>query len=114
MRPRAADPPENDEGAFGVQRASFQPRLTFGSGPEQVWIDKAKENFRHGEYGLAERYFGKPSRTGTAMSEAWLGLAASYDHLKRFDEADRAYELLAKDGWHNADRSSTISAIITC
>ncbi len=69
---------------------------TFGSGPEQIWIDKAKENFRHGEYGLAERYFRQAVEERHNNVEAWLGLAASYDHLKRFEEADRAYEVLRK------------------
>ncbi|MGO8955536.1 MAG: tetratricopeptide repeat protein [Rhodomicrobium sp.] len=69
---------------------------TFGSGPEQVWVEKAKDNFRHGEYGLAERYFRQAIEERRSNAEAWLGLAASYDHLKRFDEADRAYEVLKK------------------
>ncbi len=69
---------------------------TFGSGPEQVWVLKAKENFRHGEYGLAERYFRQAIEERHSNAEAWLGLAASYDHLKRFEEADRAYEVLKK------------------
>jgi Flp pilus assembly protein TadD len=69
---------------------------TFGSGPEQVWISKAKESFRHGEYGLAERYFRRAIEERHSNAEAWLGLAAAYDHLKRFDEADRAYEVLQR------------------
>jgi Flp pilus assembly protein TadD len=28
--------------------------------------------------------------------EAWLGLAASYDQLRRFDQARRAYDVLIK------------------
>jgi Flp pilus assembly protein TadD len=69
---------------------------TFGSGPEQVWVNKAKENFKRGEYGLAERYFRQAIEERHGNAEAWLGLAASYDHLKRFEEADRAYEVLTK------------------
>ena len=33
-----------------------------------------------------------PSNCRPKDAEAWLGLAASYDRLKRFDLADRAYE----------------------
>jgi Flp pilus assembly protein TadD len=69
---------------------------TFGSGPEQVWVEKAKENFKHGEYGLAERYFRQAIEERHSNVEAWLGLAASYDRLKRFEEADRAYEMLKR------------------
>ncbi len=77
-------------------KGSISTDSTFGSGPEQVWVDKAKENFRHGEYGLAERYFRQAIEERHNNVEAWLGLAASYDHLKRFEEADRAYEVLRK------------------
>jgi Flp pilus assembly protein TadD len=65
---------------------------TFGNGPEKVWLDKAKEYFRRGEYGLAERYYRQAIEERHNNVEAWLGLAASYDHLKRFDEADKAYK----------------------
>ncbi|MGA7323978.1 MAG: tetratricopeptide repeat protein [Rhodomicrobium sp.] len=67
---------------------------TFGSAPEKIWLDKAKENFRRGEYGLAERYFRQAIEERHSNVEAWLGLAASYDRLKRFDEADRAYKIV--------------------
>jgi Tfp pilus assembly protein PilF len=56
----------------------------------------AKENFRQGNYGLAERYFRRAVEAAPKDAEAWLGLAASYDRLKRFDLADRAYDQLVK------------------
>ncbi len=88
---------EGDNSPFGdAKKDGDFTNSAFGSGPEQVWIDKAKENFRHGEYGLSERYFRQAIEERHSNAEAWLGLAASYDHLKRFDEADRAYEVLKK------------------
>ena len=69
---------------------------TFQSGPEQPLVDKAKVHFRNGEYGLAERYFRQAVEERYQNVEAWLGLAASYDNLKRFEEADRAYNVLEK------------------
>ena len=69
---------------------------TFQSGPEQQLVDKAKVHFRNGEYGLAERYFRQAVEERYQNVEAWLGLAASYDNLKRFEEADRAYDVLEK------------------
>jgi Flp pilus assembly protein TadD len=54
----------------------------------------ARMNFREGNYGLAERYFRKAVESGPREAEAWLGLAASYDRLRRFDLADRAYAQL--------------------
>lgn len=43
-------------------------------------------------YGLAERHFRKAVELHPDDAEAWLGLAASYDRLRRFDLADRAYK----------------------
>lgn len=47
--------------------------------------------FRNGEYGLAERSFRDAVVQNPADTKSWLGLAASYDRLKRFDMADQAY-----------------------
>ena len=65
-------------------------------GPEQTLVEKAKVHFRNGEYGLAEQYFREAVEQRKQNVEAWLGLAASYDHLKNFEEADRAYDVLEK------------------
>ena len=54
-------------------------------------LSLGKENFREGNYGLAERYFRRAVEAGPRDAEAWLGLAAAYDRLKRFELADRAY-----------------------
>jgi Flp pilus assembly protein TadD len=50
-----------------------------------------KEHFRNEAYGLAELHFRRAVETSRGNAEAWLGLAASYDQLRRFDLADRAY-----------------------
>ena len=42
-------------------------------------------------YGLAEPHFRRAAQIVRNDAEAWLGPAASYDRLKRFDLADRAY-----------------------
>jgi Flp pilus assembly protein TadD len=54
-------------------------------------VNVGKKYFRQGSYGLAERHFRKAVELHPKDAEAWLGLAASYDRLKRFDLADRAY-----------------------
>jgi tetratricopeptide (TPR) repeat protein len=59
-------------------------------------LSVAKQHFRQENYGIAERYFRRAVEAGPNDAEAWLGLAASYDRLKRFDLADRAYEQLAR------------------
>ncbi|MGB8817912.1 MAG: hypothetical protein WCC66_08330 [Rhizobiaceae bacterium] len=55
-----------------------------------------KEQFLDANYGLAEKHFRKAVETRGDDAEAWMGLAASYDELGRFDFADRAYEALFK------------------
>jgi Flp pilus assembly protein TadD len=54
-------------------------------------LSLGKRYFAAGNYGLAERYFRRAVETHPRDAEAWLGLAAAYDRLRRFDLADRAY-----------------------
>lgn len=58
-------------------------------------LSLGKRHFRERNFGLAERYFRRAveKAPGEARrdAEAWLGLAASYDRLRRFELADRAY-----------------------
>lgn len=49
------------------------------------------QHFSRGNYGLAERYFRDVVEKDANNAEAWIGLAGSYDHIGRFDLADRAY-----------------------
>lgn len=61
-----------------------------GSNPEDD-LSLGKKYYRSGSYGLAEKYFRRAVETHAQDAEAWLGLAAAYDQLRRFDLADRAY-----------------------
>jgi Flp pilus assembly protein TadD len=54
-------------------------------------LNLGKRHYRERNYGLAERYFRRAVEMSPRDAEAWVGLAASYDRLKRFDHADRAY-----------------------
>jgi len=49
------------------------------------------EHFNRGNYGIAERYFRDAVERAPKDVTAWIGLAASYDRIGRFDLADRAY-----------------------
>lgn len=44
-----------------------------------------------GNYGLAERHYRRAVEATYRNGSAWIGLAASYDRLGRFDLADVAY-----------------------
>jgi len=54
-------------------------------------IKLGKKHYREQNFGLAERYFRRAVEAAPQNAEAWMGLAASYDKLRRFDLADRAY-----------------------
>lgn len=49
------------------------------------------EHFNRGHFGLSERYFRDAVEKAPKDATAWIGLAASYDRIRRFDLADRAY-----------------------
>jgi Flp pilus assembly protein TadD len=69
--------------------ASTQPGL-LGSDPNDA-LSLGKKQYRANNFGLAEKYFRHAAELHPRDAEAWLGLAASYDRLRRFDLADRAY-----------------------
>ena len=54
-------------------------------------LNQGKKYFRAANYGMAERYFRRAVELHPRDAEAWIGLAAAYDRLRRFDLADRAY-----------------------
>jgi Flp pilus assembly protein TadD len=54
-------------------------------------IRRAFEAYRRGDFGLAERHFRAAVEHNPRDAKAWIGLAASYDQLRRFELADRAY-----------------------
>lgn len=80
------------------------PDLTLGSAviadPRQPLdpnddLALGRRHFAEMNYGLSEQHFRRAVEKSTGAdprdAEAWLGLAASYDRLRRFDLADRAY-----------------------
>jgi Flp pilus assembly protein TadD len=79
----AAAPPPPRKGPPGMT-------TIFGKNPADD-LAQAKKYFRAGHYGNAETHFRRAVETAPQDAEAWIGLAASYDRLKRFDLADRAY-----------------------
>jgi tetratricopeptide (TPR) repeat protein len=54
-------------------------------------LNTGKKLYRSANYGLAERYFRRAVEGRPKDAEAWIGLAACYDQLRRFELADRAY-----------------------
>jgi Flp pilus assembly protein TadD len=54
-------------------------------------LNLGKKQYRANNFGLAEKYFRRAAEQHPRDAEAWLGLAAAYDRLRRFDLADRSY-----------------------
>jgi tetratricopeptide (TPR) repeat protein len=54
-------------------------------------VQLGKKYFRSNNFGLAEKSFRSAAAKHPNDAEAWVGLAASYDRLHRFDLSDRAY-----------------------
>lgn len=86
LAPQASD----DQPTGSTEKpAPVTPEL-LGTDPNDD-LNIGKKYFRQGSYGLAERHFRKSVELHPRDAESWLGLAASYDRLRRFDLADRAY-----------------------
>jgi Flp pilus assembly protein TadD len=59
--------------------------------PSDEPVRMGLEQYNRGNYGLSQRYFKDAVENGPRDVTAWVGLAASYDKLRRFDLADQAY-----------------------
>lgn len=82
---------------FGVAGLNSPPSATVQEPTEIKYypsdepLKLALEHFDRGSFGLAERYFRDAVEKSPKDATAWVGLAASYDRLRRFDLADKAY-----------------------
>jgi len=59
-------------------------------------IALGKKYFASGNFNAAERHFRRATESDPRAIEAWLGLAACHDNLRRFDLADQDYERATK------------------
>lgn len=66
--------------------------------PSDQALHLGQEYFNRGVYGTAQKYFQEAVEKAPKDVSAWIGLAACYDRLARFDLADRAYSEAVKLG----------------
>lgn len=85
----SASPTEADAAPPPPLGGSAESRL-LGSDPNDD-LNLGKKQYRATNYGMAEKHFRRAVEAHPRDAEAWLGLAASYDRLRRFELADRAY-----------------------
>jgi Flp pilus assembly protein TadD len=71
------------------------PKGLLGKDPNDD-LSLGKKYFRAADFGLAERHFRRAVEHHPRDLESWIGLAASYDRLRRWDLADRAYDQATK------------------
>jgi len=87
-------PPANTEATGSISSApesnlAVKDALLGGEPGDDLSL--GKRHYREKNFGLAEQHFRRATEKLPRDGEAWLGLAASYDRLKRYDLADRAY-----------------------
>jgi Tfp pilus assembly protein PilF len=84
-------PPNTQEGVPPITTATIQENASVQYYPSDEPLRLGIEHFNRGNYGIAEKYFRDAVEKAPKDASAWIGLAASYDRLGRFDLADRAY-----------------------
>ncbi len=84
--------PDTQEGVPPITTATIQDNAEVQYYPSDEPLRLGIEHFNRGNFGIAERYFRDAVEKAPKDASAWIGLAASYDRLGRFDLADRAYE----------------------
>jgi tetratricopeptide (TPR) repeat protein len=83
--------PPAEPGASGEPVAPLARPGLLGDDPNDD-LQRGKRFFRANSFGNAEKSFRAAVEKHPGDAEAWVGLAASYDRLHRFDLADRAYQ----------------------
>jgi hypothetical protein len=82
--------PPAEPGPSGEPVAPMSKPGLLGDDPNDD-VQLGKKYFRANNFGLAENKFRSAVEKHPGDAEAWIGLAACYDRLRRFDLADRAY-----------------------
>jgi tetratricopeptide (TPR) repeat protein len=87
----AAVGPDTQEGVPPLKTPTIRQNADAIYYPSDEPLRLGIEYFNRGNFGLAERYFRDAVEKAPRDASAWIGLAASYDRVGRFDLADRAY-----------------------
>jgi tetratricopeptide (TPR) repeat protein len=88
--PDPAAAPDDTTGSISGGKGPPNESGLLGADPYDD-LNTGKKLYRSANYGLAERHFRRAVEARPKDAEAWVGLAACYDQLRRFELADRAY-----------------------
>src|SRR5262245_43660541 len=94
----ASEPEPAATGSVRKPPAEAKPETVAKAAPGKSESELAlgKKQFGAGKFAMAERHFRRALELNPRDLEAWLGLAACYDNLRRFKLADRAYDEAVK------------------
>ena len=94
----ASEPEPAVTGSVRKTPAEAKPATLAKGAPGKTESELAlgKKQFGAGKFAMAERHFRRALELNPRDLEAWLGLAACYDNLRRFKLADRAYDEAVK------------------
>lgn len=81
--------------AFGDTTSGLQDTAAIEFYPDTELVVQGQNFYREKDYGKAQVVFQKAVEIYPKDAEAWLGLAATYDRLGRFDQSDIAYKKVA-------------------
>ncbi len=99
--PQGSPAGEDPSSTGSVQPAARDAATGAGAksaGKDAEDLRLGKKYFNAGNFSLAERHFRRAVELRPRDLEGWVGLAASYDRLRRFELADRAYDQAIKIG----------------
>ena len=82
----------HEEFASGLTTSALPSELKPSEAPAAL----ARAQFARGDIGLAERNYRRAVEDNPRDARSWLGLAACYDRMARFDLAERAYAQVVK------------------
>jgi Flp pilus assembly protein TadD len=85
-------------GATSTMQEPRDPRYY----PSDESVRLGREYFARGDFGTAERHFRDAVEKAPEDIAAWVGLAASYDRIGRYDLADKAYVAVLRIGGETA------------
>ena len=83
-------------GAFGETKTALPtvPNIEFYASDQA--LAEANNHFRERNYGYSAAFYRRAAELTPTDAKAYIGLAASYDRLRRFDLADRVYAQVFK------------------